>query len=278
MKSRELITITEYARLRGVTTETLRHYDRIGLLKPAYIDPKTNLRYYSLSIQKEKLGTILELKQLGMSLHEIEEFLRERNFAKSLKTLREKQLELETKIRSLTKLNAALGDRIENMERIHQNNFNTEEFKIRQIGRREMLVSQLVNANEYSVNLSTIMLETKLKTTAPIIGYSRFALLFAEKSWLKEWPDVQCRVGIIVDEGDVDKNDAFIIEGGLYVCKYGHGHKLNISEEISSIEDYCVRNKYEIAGDVIELITIDMGVTDVPEETIYELQVPVRIK
>ena len=62
----QLISITEYARLRGVTTETLRHYGRIGLLKPAYIDPDSRVRYYSLAFADEKLGTILQLRQLDM--------------------------------------------------------------------------------------------------------------------------------------------------------------------------------------------------------------------
>lgn len=41
------ISITEMARLRNITTETLRHYDRIGLLKPDYLD-KNHVRYYSV--------------------------------------------------------------------------------------------------------------------------------------------------------------------------------------------------------------------------------------
>lgn len=44
----ELLSISELAKLRQVTTETLRYYDRIGLLKPVYVDPETNYRYYSI--------------------------------------------------------------------------------------------------------------------------------------------------------------------------------------------------------------------------------------
>ncbi|WP_303396671.1 MerR family DNA-binding transcriptional regulator [Clostridium tyrobutyricum] len=51
MKDR--ISITDLARLRNVTTETLRYYDRIGLFKPIYVDPNTKYRYYSI-LQYEK--------------------------------------------------------------------------------------------------------------------------------------------------------------------------------------------------------------------------------
>ena len=58
------------AKLRQVTSETLRYYDRIGLITPDYVDPQTRYRYYSIR-QYEKLGTIKELRQLGMSIHDI---------------------------------------------------------------------------------------------------------------------------------------------------------------------------------------------------------------
>lgn len=41
---KDLLSITELAKLRRVTSETLRYYDRIGLLKPVYTDPATKYR------------------------------------------------------------------------------------------------------------------------------------------------------------------------------------------------------------------------------------------
>lgn len=75
---KEIISITEMAKLRNVSTETLRHYDRIDLLKPVYVNPDTGYRYYSIT-QYEKIGTIRELKNLGMSLGEIKDYFNNRN-------------------------------------------------------------------------------------------------------------------------------------------------------------------------------------------------------
>ncbi|MDQ7863512.1 helix-turn-helix domain-containing protein [Peribacillus frigoritolerans] len=75
-------SIGEMAKLRGVTVDTLRHYDKIGLLKPFHIDPETGYRYYSIS-QYEVLGTIKELRSIGFSLEEIKQFLTDRNVEKS---------------------------------------------------------------------------------------------------------------------------------------------------------------------------------------------------
>lgn len=91
------------AKLRGMTTETLRHYDRINLFKPQYIDSHSGYRYYSI-FQYEVLGTIKELRQLGMSTDEIKDYFNERNFSKSLDILKVKHEDLVSKLNELTDL------------------------------------------------------------------------------------------------------------------------------------------------------------------------------
>lgn len=44
---RKYMTISELAKLRKTTTPTLRYYDRIGLLKPDYVDPDTGYMVFS---------------------------------------------------------------------------------------------------------------------------------------------------------------------------------------------------------------------------------------
>lgn len=64
--------IGEFSRLGRVTVRTLRHYEKIGLLKPGIVDMWTGYRYYSPE-QLQKLLSIVQLKQLGFSLAEISE-------------------------------------------------------------------------------------------------------------------------------------------------------------------------------------------------------------
>jgi DNA-binding transcriptional MerR regulator len=42
----ELITVGQLARRVGLTAKALRHYDRVGLLAPAVVDPDTGYRFY----------------------------------------------------------------------------------------------------------------------------------------------------------------------------------------------------------------------------------------
>jgi DNA-binding transcriptional MerR regulator len=65
-------SIGEFSRLGGVSVRTLRHYDRIGLLRPAEVDSDTGYRRY-LPSQLPDLIKIIALRQLGLSLGEIRE-------------------------------------------------------------------------------------------------------------------------------------------------------------------------------------------------------------
>lgn len=70
MNYKNKFKIGEFSKLCFVTIKTLRHYEKIGLLKPFETDPWTGYRYYAAS-QMDELHNILELKRLGFSLEEI---------------------------------------------------------------------------------------------------------------------------------------------------------------------------------------------------------------
>ena len=65
-----MIKIGDFARLGQVSVATLRHYDEVGLLKPATVERFTSYRYYSVA-QLPRLNRILALKDLGFSLDQI---------------------------------------------------------------------------------------------------------------------------------------------------------------------------------------------------------------
>ena len=61
---KEYYRIGETASLMGITTQTLRFYDKIGLVKPIKIDPRTGYRYYAYE-QFHFIDRIKYLQSLG---------------------------------------------------------------------------------------------------------------------------------------------------------------------------------------------------------------------
>ena len=93
-----MLRIGEFAWLSQVTVETLRHYDRIGLLKPVHLDRFTGYRYYSLD-QLPRLNRILALKDLGLPLEKIARMLDQEISADEIREILErKQVELKEHI------------------------------------------------------------------------------------------------------------------------------------------------------------------------------------
>lgn len=67
---KEYYTIGETAALLGVSTDTLRYYDKIGLLKPVKVGAESKYRYYSYT-QFHYIDRIKYLQKFGMPLNEI---------------------------------------------------------------------------------------------------------------------------------------------------------------------------------------------------------------
>ena len=65
-----MYSIGMFSQICRVTPKTLRHYDEIGLLRPARIDRFTGYRYYTTG-QLPRMNQIQSLRQMGFSLTEI---------------------------------------------------------------------------------------------------------------------------------------------------------------------------------------------------------------
>ncbi|MEM7344780.1 MAG: MerR family transcriptional regulator [Chloroflexota bacterium] len=71
-----MFKIGDFSKLGQVSTHMLRHYDKIGLLKPSHIDKFTDYRYYTID-QLARLNRIIALRNLGFSLEQIGQLLAE---------------------------------------------------------------------------------------------------------------------------------------------------------------------------------------------------------
>lgn len=72
-----MFKISEFASLLGVSTKTLRFYEKKGLIVPAKVDENNSYRMYD-SEQIKELSQIIQLKRLGFSLGEIRKYKNER--------------------------------------------------------------------------------------------------------------------------------------------------------------------------------------------------------
>ena len=116
--------IGEFSRLRRVRVKTLRHYEKIGLLKPGIVDMWTGYRFYSPD-QLQKLLTIVQLKHLGFSLAEITELFENDSHYPDIRALESKIRTCEEELKTLKDRHAQLRNQVTaqkkrmNMEKIY---------------------------------------------------------------------------------------------------------------------------------------------------------------
>lgn len=109
-----MFKIGEFSKFSRVSVKMLRHYDELGLLKPARVDPMTNYRYYSVD-QLPRLNRIIALKELGFTLEQIARLVDDELSAEQLKgMLKLRRAEIEQQLRAeeikLNRVEARLRD------------------------------------------------------------------------------------------------------------------------------------------------------------------------
>ena len=86
-----MFRIGEFSKLAKTTVKTLRYYDKVGLLKPAFVDSETSYRYYS-EAQLEIMREILAYKAVGIQNSDISDILKNGN-ADAILSAKREQLE-----------------------------------------------------------------------------------------------------------------------------------------------------------------------------------------
>jgi len=97
-----MFSIGEFARHGRVSVRMLRHYDAIGLLRPASVDAATGYRFYQAG-QLAELNRVIALKDLGFTLQQVQAILAEQVSAAELRgMLKLRRAEIHAQIQEET--------------------------------------------------------------------------------------------------------------------------------------------------------------------------------
>ena len=87
-------TVGEVSKITGISKDTLRYYDRIGLFQPALKDPHNGYRYYTID-QFWYMDIITCFRKLGMSIEKIKKTLSYKDNSHIVAILNEQRQEAE---------------------------------------------------------------------------------------------------------------------------------------------------------------------------------------
>lgn len=276
---KDLISITEMAKWQNVTTETLRHYDRIGIFKPVFKD-ENGTRYYSV-LQYERLGTIRDLVATGIKLNEINDYLNNRTLENSKKLLLTQEKRLSEQIETLEAKRTAVQNQISALEAVSHAAY-PEEARIKAYPQRRFLMSLGLVYNDSSLTRADHELEIGLRE----IEQTSRASVYATNGFGAIFPygcDTECHVAFELDENsklDQLRNPnlkAGVLPAGKYLCASHVGTLWEVGKGMNKIARYLLEHKIQPKSEwVVDCVVVDYTVTDKDEERLYELQMLVE--
>jgi DNA-binding transcriptional MerR regulator len=274
-------TVGEMAKLNNISSQTLRYYDKIGLLSPEEVDEHTGYRYYNIN-QSAKLDLINHMKYLGMPLEKIR-LLFEKNDIKLIEENVDNQLEcifqekkrLEIMEKAALKFKDNLkeyrreskkqGVEIRNFKKrkifcydgkinIYENDMETFEYILREL-KKQVMVKNL--SMVYFCNVGSIIRKENLQKNK---FYSSEIFVFLDNSFPPE-------------------EKVEVIPEGKYACisfkgEEGFSNELKYAEKLLS---FIEKNNLTINGDYIcEVITELPLFKSKTREMYIRLQVPLK--
>lgn len=266
----KLFRIGKISKLYGISVDTLRHYEKMDILKPEQISD-SGYRYYS-NRQICKLNIIRTLREMDVSLPEIRDFMIDRTLEKSeqlidfqLKTLHEKQKQLEQLKKELE----------------HRQHYLMKARQITETG----IVELKTLPGRRSRNLER---ETSVAWDIDRIHKEIETKIVGQKLSYFAWG----RAGAIISKADFndsnylkysssfifDKEGDHIIPKGDYLCVHFRGQYSSaiVNKYYSLIKRSMSGQGLVINGDAVEIYKLDIHETENEQEFLTEIQVPVK--
>lgn len=265
----KLLTIGQFAAMHGINKKTLMWYDEIGLFKPAAINPENGYRCYSYH-QSPILETILLLRELDVSIGEIQHFMKNRSADSLKQLLEEKMTALDLQITHLQAVRTLLATHHRNMDTLL--NMDLSEITIIEKEERCLITVDIDRETSFEREVELITAETEKyrlgrlhkATYGSMISvaslqagrYDDYSLLFIEI------PFLPYRSGL------------HITPGGKYLRAFHKGDWSLLPKRYREIFDYAKEHQLTLHGFSYEM-GINENVIDRIEDYIVQIDIPI---
>lgn len=271
------LSIGQMAELNHVSEQTLRLYDKEGLLVPRCVDPVTGYRYYHI-IQSAKLDLIQNMKIYGMTLRQIRSFLDNNDPAALREMLSEQAASIEERIRQLRRSQSAITRTLDNYRRYEAMPRNGEIFLEYIPERRIFRYSCDVNYFDQDESGYEYMLR-QMKTNLvannmPLSYFTNIGTIIRREHLV---PDAlfSNEVFLFVDEDD-SSQAMETLPAASYLCLCSDEFSMEAAN-VRRLLDYVQTRGCEIAGDYICEVVVDFPMLDFDRRRMfYKAQIPVR--
>lgn len=269
MQNKKYITTKEFSDLAHVSKHTLFHYDAIQLFCPE-IRNDQGYRYYSID-QLETFETILILKDIGMSLKDIKEFMDHRSpeSVTDLFSIREK--EINQQIQKLKNIKDYIHNKRNTLSSLNRIDFSS--IHIQEYPNRYYFISEVEDESDASFFKATNEIIQKYKRATGKVDYT--------VSYIQYKKDIENHIYdnytnvIVLFSDKIKSKDVRIFPQGKYVTVYHKGDWRNIQEAYIRLLEFVKENNLTIDDKFIEFYLMDNLATNNPDEYIRTINVQI---
>lgn len=271
-----LLTIGQMARLNHVSEQTLRLYDREGLLTPN-IRGENGYRYYDIK-QSAALDIIQYLKSLGISLKEIRTQLSEQDMDGIELALEKKQQQTREEIKALQCREKALERTVADFRR-YRTSPPDGTVQMEYIPDRQMyLMDTKVNFYDHDLDTYESILRQLqgglLKNKLPQIYFCNAGTRMTRQNYLSQ-TFYSTEAFVFVDREFVSDDLITPCPGGNYACIYCDDFYKE-KEYAKKLLHYIEEQNCRVAGDYLCEVISDLPLLFCGERKMFlRLQVPV---
>lgn len=275
-----MLTIGKMAKLNNISEQALRLYDRIGLLKPDYVDKQTGYRFYNIK-QCARLDMIQYMKELGMSLKQIKEHLDRQDIGVIQEVLKRQKKLIDEKIEELNQKQKAVIRSIESYDRYaaspREGIVIVEHFPKRKI----YCYNCGINIYEYELdNYEYILRELKshiLLHDLPMIYFCNVGSII-RKNMLEANKLVSSEIFLFVDDDFKSNKGAEVIPAGTFACIYFDSFSFCKEKKYADmLLKHIKQNNYRIVGDYICEVVTELPVFPQNQRNMFiRLQIPIK--
>ena len=273
------LTIGQMAQLNHISEQTLRLYDREGLLKAQSVDPESGYRYYHI-LQSARIDLIQNMKMYGLTLKQIKNLLESEDAGKIREKLEAQSADIEKRLQQLSGVRSTLNRVLDNYKRYEALPKNGQIFLEYQPQRKIYCCSCEQDFFEQDETGYEYMLrQLKQHLVNHEIPLSLFCNIgtIIRRDNLEQERLSSNEVFLFVDDED-EIGDCETVPAATYVCMcFGDFNKEE--ENAEKLLDYIKDMEYHIEGDYLCEAIIDFPVLEHGKRHIFsKIQIPVTFE
>lgn len=270
-----MLKISDFSRIGKVSVRALRLYDELGLLLPAYVDPSSGYRYYSVA-QLPRLNRILALKDLGFSLDQIAPLLNDELSLEQLRgMLALKRAEAEQRVAEEQERLARITARLAQIER--EGRLGAYEVVLKAVPAQRVILARDVTdrserVSELSRAVGELMMRHALHNAGPWLH------IHYDPDWRELGEEIGAAVMVDASVEDVEQaapgTAAFTLLPAVetMAAVVHRGHREALVDAYAALGAWIEANEYTIIGPCREIF-----LSWSPDgESVIEVQFPVE--